>query len=205
MPTDSQLTVASGGTGATITIITMTRPETLFDEDPAMGPAVGQAATAIETDDQYLDSTTDHWDDWTDWDDWPPEPEQAPSAPWFANAGLLFGLIAVAAAVLVVATVLLITGPRTGEIPNAPALSSTAPSSTPSSRSTPRPPRPQPPRPEPSPSAEVVIDQPAPLPIPAQPPEPSAAAPEEPTSEPDAAGPRINVTRTPMSFSPGKH
>jgi len=141
------------------------------------------------------------------WDGYPvADPVQPATAPWFRNPRLLFGLIAVAAAALVVATVLLISGKQSGEIPTTPELDTRA---TPSARSTPRAPsRPAPstpvsssPTPEPSSrSAEETA-------APAEPEQPAEPPPASPTASPSKspAGPKLNVTRTPMSFTPGKH
>ena len=126
--------------------------------------------------------------------------------PWYRDPRWLFGLIALAAAALIVATVLLITGRRSGEIPTAPELTTRTPSSATSAPS----PRSTPPGPSVSPtttptSAASTTEQPSAVDIPAAVPPMASAA--EPPPEPTAsrAGPRINVTRTPMSFSPGKH
>ena len=69
------------------------------------------------------------WDDYIDGsyldDDWAAIPAQRPPwrlPPWFRNPRP-FGLITVAAAALVVASVLLITGSQSGEIPTTPQLS----------------------------------------------------------------------------------
>jgi len=138
------------------------------------------------------------------------EPVQPAKAPWFRNPRLLFGLIAVAAAALVVATVLLITGKQPGEIPTTPDLGTRA---IPRARSTPRAPsKPAPSTPVPSsPTAETSsgsAEETAAPAEPEQPAEPPAAPlPPSPTAgqSKSPAGPRINVTRTPMSFTPGKH
>ena len=159
------------------------------------------------------DVVDDLWDSYPadDWDTYPVvEPVQPAKAPWFRNPRLLFGLIALAAAALVVATVLLITGKQSGEIPTKPDLSTRA---TPSARSTPRAPsRPTPSTPvfssptaeTSSPSAEetetpAAPEQPVEPPASPLPPSPTASQSKSP------AGPKINVTRTPMSFTPGKH
>ena len=90
----------------------MTDPEALADQDLVISG--------------WPDDTPDdvHWDSYPidDWDTHTVEQTQHRAAPWFRNPRLLFGLIAVAAAALVVATVLLITGRESGEIPTAPQL-----------------------------------------------------------------------------------
>jgi cytoskeletal protein RodZ len=160
----------------------------------------------------YEDVVDDAWDSYPadDWNTYPVAgPVQPAKAPWFRNPSLLFGLIAMAAAALVVATVLLITGKQSGEIPTTPDLSTRA---TPSVRSTPRAPSgPAPSTPESSSTPETSTEsaeetaapaepeQPAEPPAAPLPPSPSASQSKSP------AGPKINVTRTPMSFTPGKH
>jgi type IV secretory pathway VirB10-like protein len=151
----------------------------------------------------------DDWDSYApdDWQRNPGEPAQPARSSWFRNPRLLFGLIAVAAAALVVATVLLITGKQSGEIPSTPELSSRA---TPSARSTPRQPFESTPSTPPSPPLDAETPSPsveetaAPVePEPAA--EPPAPAPPSTTASQSRrpAGPKINVTRTPMSFTPG--
>lgn len=165
---------------------------------------------AVDTD--YPESD---WDAFAidDWDAYPaelPHP-RPPATPWFRNPRLLFGLIATAAAALVVATVLLITGKQSGEIPTTPQLSTRSTAATPSERSAPR---------SPSASAsstpssastsaespDTVIEE---VPAPVEPPPPAEAPPGPPPpvatgQNTSPEGPRINVTRTPMSFTPGK-
>lgn len=159
----------------------------------------------------------DEWDalDDDEWDAYvaprPAAPER-PSPRWYRDPRWLFGLIALAAAALVVATVLLVTGRGSGEIPTAPELTTRTPAST---TSTPSPsstsPRESTSSPSTTPtSASSTSEEPgafdAPPPV-----EPTAevaeASPEPPapTQSRSPAGPRINVTRTPMSFSPGKN
>jgi len=136
------------------------------------------------------------------------------SRAWYRDPRWLFGLIALAAASLVVATVLLVTGRGTGEIPTAPELTTRTPASTtgaPSPRNTP-PPEPASESTSSSAatptSASSTADVPSGADIPASV-EPSASAAEAPPGpaanlNESPSGPRINVTRTPMSFSPGK-
>ena len=168
------------------------------------------------------------WDDsgWDDgaWDDgaWAGapagRPPQPPGPPWYRSPRLLLTLIGLAAAVLVVAAALLVTGKYSGEIPAGERLdsrtsaavpagsasaretvSATATSSATSTRSSET--SPTSPSPSSSPSAEPG---PEPPPEPAEP--APSAAPPPPASQPrNPGGPRINVTRTPMSFTPGKH
>ncbi|MEI6251933.1 MAG: hypothetical protein WCP30_03930 [Mycobacteriaceae bacterium] len=145
-----------------------------------------------------------------DWDTYPVDQAQPPAAPWSRNPRLLFGLIAVAAAALVVATVLLITGRQSGEIPTAPQLSTRTTPNTPSAPSSPRPPSEPasstPPSSSPSAESSAAGSEESLAPAePEQPAEPAVAPPPSPTASHSPAGPKINVTRTPMSFTPGKH
>lgn len=144
------------------------------------------------------------------WDDYPSQTPPAPhrtAPPWYRSPRLLLVLIGLAAAVLVVATALLMTGRQSGEIPATPRLesrtsaelsptpasatqtrtptSTTAPSTTEQST-------------EESTEPEVTAEPAEPLP-----PAPASAAPPASQSR-SPEGPRINVTRTPMSFTPGK-
>jgi cytoskeletal protein RodZ len=179
----------------------MTDPEALTDEDLTTSGWPGDTFDEADWDSYPID----------DWADPPVEQHQPPAPPWYRNPRLLFGLIAVAAAALVVATVLLITGRESGEIPTTPQLSVRTTPTTPSERSTP-------PAPSESSSAPVSASdgaesapadaEEAPAPAePAQPAEASAAPAPAPTAVQgkSPAGPKINVTRTPMSFTPGKH
>ncbi len=154
-----------------------------------------------------LDGSFDEWDGYLT----PrPTPPSRVSRPWYRDPRWLFGLIALAAAALVVATVLLVTGRVSGEIPTAPELTTRTPSSATSAPS----PRSAPPRQSESPtttstSAASTTEEPSAVDNPAADP-PTASGAEtapQPTASQSAkpAGPRINVTRTPMSFSPGKH
>ena len=179
----------------------MTDPEALADEDLTMSG--------------YPDGhlVDDAWDGYPsdDWDTYPViEPLQPAKAPWFRNPRLLFGLIAIAAAALVVATVLLITGKQSGEIPTTPDPGSIA---TTSARSTPRAPsKPAPSTPvSSSPSAETSSPSAEETATPAEPEQPAEPPadplPPSPTTRQSKspAGPKINVTRTPMSFAPAAH
>lgn len=144
------------------------------------------------------------------WDDYPSQTMPTPqrkAPPWYRSPRLLLVLIGLAAAVLVVATALLVTGRQSGEIPATPRLesrtsaevsptpTSATPSSTPTSatatstteQST-----------EESTEPEVTAE-----PVESPPPGPASAAPPASQSR-SPEGPRINVTRTPMSFTPGK-
>lgn len=167
----------------------MAERDTLPDEDLAAWPDDGHG---------------DPWDGWDDDFTVRPTPPP-PGPPWYRSPRLLLTLIGLAAAVLVVAAALLVTSSFSGEIPDRPALDTRIPSSaapvpemtgppisdevTPTSTPTSSA--------EPSPPAEPatdVVEEPA----------PSAAGPAAPSSRPrNAEGPRINVTRTPMSFTPG--
>ena len=175
-------------------------------------------------DDAAFDATSDgEWDgdvwegavwDGDEWDGdvWDVDPHLTPPPRVHQRSSRdprwLLALIGLAAAALVVATVLLFTGRGAGEIPTAPESAATrTPASTPGS--------PSPSRTRPSPSATTptsassASEEPSAVEVPA-PVGPTASVSELP-SEPSAesrnkssSGPRINVTRTPMSFSPGK-
>ncbi len=165
-------------------------------------------------DDPKFGDSLDPWaDDWdgSEWDGIRPRPAAPPqvSRPWYRDPRWLFALIALAAAALVVATVLLVTGRNSGEIPTAPALTTRTPAS---STSTPSPrnaiPSASTSAPSTTPASSTpeeanAVDIPAPVEVTATA-EPPAEAPA-PSQSQSPAGPRINVTRTPMSFSPGKH
>jgi len=144
------------------------------------------------------------------WDNYPIEPAAKTVVPWYRRPRLLMALIAVAAAVLVVAAALLVTGDFSGDIPAGPQLdrrtaTSASPTSAPPSSSsadtgsvtsTSGPSTPSSSA-EAPPSPEVTLESPEPAP------------PPPPVSPPTAdgrqkEGPRINVTRTPMSFTPGQ-
>lgn len=167
-----------------------------------------------DTDGDFADRDDSHWDD-SHWDDpdWdgavPAITRRPPARPWYRSPGLLLGLIGAASAVLVVATAILVSGTYSGEIPqsrrldtrsSAPSSSVSAPASpeqTPSSTPTSTPTTTSAP-PSSSESPPDPPDEPAPPPAPVPAPEPeSGPAPK------GSAGPKINVTRTPMSFTPG--
>lgn len=188
----------------------MTDPRALAEEDLAAPRFAADDAGAFDDGagwDGYLDADGSYLgDEWTAISR-PPAP--APSTPWFRNPALLFGLIAVAAAALVVASVLLITGRQSGEIPTAPHLSTRATPSSAVERSTAQ----QSSEPsatatsspvESSPSEAVESVEPG---APQQPAQPAAPAAPPPAAEQTRipTGPNLNVTRTPMSFTPGKH
>jgi len=172
----------------------MTEPQALpYEELSAWGNAPGN--------DGYdgLDGYDDPWDD---------HPRQAPLRqvpPWYRSPRLLLVLIGLAAAILVMATALLVTGRQSGEMPATPRLetrtsvavsptpTNAAPSRTPTSASTS-------PSSTPEQSTEPEVTAEPAEPAPSQP--ASAAPPASQSRSPE--GPRINVTRTPMSFAPGK-
>lgn len=175
----------------------MTDPEALPDEDLSAWPI-----------DEF------GWD----WDDPRVDREPEPSGPpWYRSPGPLLALISGAAATLVVAVTLLITD--SGEIPTQPALGTKAvPSSAPSaSRAAPAANAPGPSTPaSASPAAEGSPSEgesPAPAAVAeaAEPAAPAGAPPPAPLpvdgpgtlAGTDSEGPRINVTRSPMSFTPG--
>ncbi len=176
----------------------MTGRNALPDEDLSAWP-----------DDGYGYGADDGYDD-TLWEIQPsaaPMPASRQAPPWYRSPRLLLLLIGLAAAVLVVATALLVTGRTAGEIPRTPRLetrtatsvppasASSTPSGTvtPASSSAPASPTPERTT-EPSPEAAPEPAEPA----------ASAAAPPPAAPSRSPQGPRINVTRTPMSFTPGK-
>jgi hypothetical protein len=129
---------------------------------------------------------------------WNEAPAAPPKPPWYRNARVLLVMIAVAAAVLVVASVLLVTLDgadfnQTRQLRSiSPATSAPATTALQTASATPLP--------TPSPVTEL---QSAPTTAPdasAEPPPPPA--PRRPDTNP-SDGPRINVTRAPMSFTPG--
>ena len=153
--------------------------------------------------------------DW-DWDELRVDREPKPSGPpWYRSPGPLLALISVAAATLVVAVALVIAD--SGEIPTRPALGTkTVPTGGPgSSRAAATATAPGPSTPAPASSAidETPADEQPTLPAevagPAEPAASAAAPPPLPVNSPgvlaesNPEGPRINVTRSPMSFSPG--
>jgi len=128
---------------------------------------------------------------------WNGAPTAPPKPPWYRNSRVLLAMIIVAAAVLVVASVLLVTLDgagfnQTGQLrsinPATSAPATTAPQSA--SATT-----------QPTPSTVSEL-QTAPATAPdasAEPPPPAPRTPDANLSD----GPRINVTRSPMSFTPG--
>ena len=130
---------------------------------------------------------------------WNEVPTAPPKPPWYRNSRVLLLIVTAAAAVLVVASVLLVTldgagfnqTKQLGSIrPATSAAVTTAPqsaSATPIPTPTPSPVSEQGSAPAPAPSAS------------AEPPPPATRTADANPSD----GPRINVTRTPMSFTPG--
>lgn len=179
----------------------MTDPGALADEGLAIsGYRADDGAWADYLDDQWVAVGAHH--------------TAAPPPPWFRNPRLLLGLIGLAAAALVVASVLLITGRQSGEIPTSPQLSSRTTPAVADERSGPRPSS-EPPRatetsssPSPSasgsesPSSEAVETAESLAPALSTGPAPPPPATDGTRTQ---VGPNLNVTRTPMSFSPGKH
>ena len=168
-------------------------------------------------DEQWQDQYGDQYEDWSDdqYDDeyvyWyePPVPVRR---PWHRNPAVLIGLIAAASTALVVAAVLLLAGdPADSPTRLKPIISTTAVSVPPSD--------------EPPAAGEPTIAESAAETTSATGPEsataegdvPEAGAPAEAPAEApaqppisarddgsgDSEGPRINVTRSPMSFTPG--
>ena len=142
----------------------------------------------------------------------PPRP-----VPWHRNSRVLFGLMSTAALAGVVATVLLFARETQAPELAPPAEAGARITATPL-RPTPVPQRADPagpaaptpaaetpsPPPEPQPEAEAEAEAEA-VPAAVEPTAPPAAPPPEPGTDADAdepQGPRINVTRSPMSFAP---
>lgn len=205
--------MAGGGAGDGVSQLTstfMTDHEALIQERLSTSWDHGDETVAAD----YVDADYGHdeWDGYPDeyWAGYTAEPPTPPGPAWFHNPRLLFGLIGVAAAALVVASVLLITGKDSGEIPTARHLSTRTAPATPSERSTPPPAEPPSSTASSSPSAETSSPVPEDAPLPEESQQPAeSAAPPPPAPETglnkSGAGPKINVTRTPMSFTPGKH
>jgi hypothetical protein len=151
-----------------------------------------------------------------DWDEPGVDRKPEPSGPpWYRSPGPLLTLIAGAAATLVVAVTLVITD--TGEIPTRPALGTKAvptdapgpsraeaPTEPPTGESGPSTPASASSSADGAPAEDVEPEAPEPAP-------PAAAVPPAPlpvdspgtVAGGDSDGPRINVTRSPMSFTPG--
>lgn len=131
---------------------------------------------------------------------WNEAPTAPPRPPWYRNPRVLLAVITVAAAALVVAAVLLVTLSNANfnqttqlrSINPVPAATATRPAETASAIPAPTTAREQ--ESEPSPAESPVPSADAPPP----PPAPRAVDPDH------SDGPRINVTRTPMSFTPGQ-
>jgi len=131
---------------------------------------------------------------------WNEAPVAPPKPPWYRNPRVLLAVITVAAAALVVAAALLVTLSKADfnqtkqliSINPAPTATTTRPAETAGA----------------TPSPTTAPEQ-ASEPTPADGPAPSADAPP-PAPLPRSVdsnhsdGPRINVTRTPMSFTPGQ-
>ena len=130
---------------------------------------------------------------------WNEAPVAAPKPPWYRNSRVLLAVITVAAAALVVAAVLLVTLSKADfnqtkqlrSINPVPTATATRPAeiagATPALTTAPEQESELTPAASPVPSA----DAPPPLPV------PRSVDPNH------SDGPRINVTRTPMSFTPG--
>jgi hypothetical protein len=128
---------------------------------------------------------------------WNETPTAPPKPPWYRNTRVLLVIVTAAAAVLVVASVLLVTLDGAGFNQTrqlrsiSPATTAAVTTAPPSASATPLP--------TPSPVSE---EESAPAPAPSLSAEPPPPAPRAPDVNP-SDGPRINVTRTPMSFTPG--
>lgn len=167
----------------------------------------------VESDRHPEDWNWEDPDDGWDWVQMPDQPatQAAPGPPWYRGPKLLLGLIGLAAAALVVATALLVGGRFSGEIPTSRQLNTRTATATP--RTSPPTPTDSQPTSTTARSSESTTEsstEPSPEPFggPEQNPEPVAPPPPPAGPEPPAPaprrdeGPRINVTRTPMSFTP---
>lgn len=178
-----------GRRGRRISIEPVTEHETLPDRDLSGWPEDGP--DGFDFDDDAV------------WGDYPTRRTPPPPAiPWYRSPGMLLLLIGLAAAVLVIAAALLVTGRQSGKIPARPRLETRTSAPVPQIRASSTAPRTSSSPPSTSQaaeeSAESGIEEVTPEPA-----EPSpSAAPPPATRSPQ--GPRINVTRTPMSFTPGK-
>ena len=156
----------------------------------------------------YDQSPDENWYDPSDYDDtyvhW--DDEATPRQPWHRSTGALVGVIATASAALAVAFVLLLTSGTGSDRPSRliPTIRTTAATAPPAQPTV----EPGPAQTTAETSAEETDDQtdaseaegrqsPA-GPAPAGEPSPTQV---NRTSEPE--GPQINVTRAPMSFTPG--
>ena len=128
---------------------------------------------------------------------WNEAPTAPPKPPWYRNSQVLLAMITAAAAVLVVASVLLVTLDGAGfnqtkQLRSISPATSAAVTTAPHSASA---------TPIPTPSP-VSIQESAPAPAPSASAELPPPSPRTADANP-SDGPRINVTRTPMSFTPG--
>lgn len=142
--------------------------------------------------------------------DWSAEftrpPQVRTTVPWYRNLRVLSLLVAVAAVALVISTVLLLMLDRSADFRTGPRISTPRPQTPtsataavpspdpPDTAGTPTTPGPDTPvSSESEPSSEAESGREAP-------------APDRPTARPDpdqdSDGPRTNVTRAPMSFTP---
>lgn len=118
---------------------------------------------------------------------------------------LLMLVIGLAAATLVVTTALLVTGNFSGEIPSQPGLRTWTSTPSPITTTATNPTTPI--STSPAASTSPTVSSPAPTTEPSPevapaPVEPAPAAPPPASERTTSEGPRINVTRTPMSFTP---
>ena len=149
--------------------------------------------------DQYEDPYADTYVRW-------PEAQPQIRRPWHRNPVVLLGLIAAASVPLSVAAVLLLTGDDTDDHPRkfTPTIGTTAVAIPPSESASETSlvemtPETSAESAEPTAAATESAEE-----IPAAPAEAPAPLPSARGGEPDESdGPRINVTRSPMSFAPG--
>jgi hypothetical protein len=166
---------------------------------------------ALPEDDLWVWPDEDPDGDYPDWgqssraaDD----PAAAPGAGLRRTPVLLLVLIGMAAATLVVATALLVTGSFSGEISSNPRLETPTSAPDPITPTRTRPATASSAVPAPSTSAVVSSSaatvEPGPEVAPAPTDQaPTVSQPPAPASERTGSeGPRLNVTRTPMSFTP---
>ena len=135
--------------------------------------------------------------------DAPAQPVTPPALPWYRRPGMLVGLIITAMVALVTASVMLLTNARFGETDDVRLRPTIETSAVPvGPHQSPAEPSPSETPTEPSPSSSAS-EEPGPVGEP-EPPAPSSHVPGGGYGQVPATqeGPRINVTRNPMSFTP---
>jgi hypothetical protein len=131
---------------------------------------------------------------------WNETPVVPPKPPWYRNSRVLLTVITAAASVLVVATALLLTL-SSGDFNQTTLLRSVNPPTSPAATAAPEV--------DNAPPAPAVASETESEPPPAE--VPVASAEQDPPPRPQRSagagsseGPSINVTRAPMSFTPGQ-